>query len=113
MEPNVRQTIHEMALSLPGMIEGTSHGMPSYKLKDTMMMRFHEDGKSLVLKMDLETREILLQTEPEVYCITNHFKNYAYVLVRIDQVDLRDLRGHLLAAWRVCAPKKLQKEFNL
>jgi hypothetical protein len=42
---------------------------------------------------------------PETYYITDHYKNYPYALVRLDEVDLEDLKGHFLRVWREHAQK--------
>lgn len=44
----------QMALSLPGMIESTSYGTPSIKMRNKFIARLHEDGLSMVLTMDFE-----------------------------------------------------------
>jgi hypothetical protein len=101
-----------MALSFPGVAEAISYGTPSFKLKDKLLARFHEDGVSLVLKMDVETRDFLLQAEPEVYSITDHYKNYPYILVKLVNADLEDLKGYFHRSWRSHAPKKRLNELE-
>ncbi|GIO91365.1 hypothetical protein J31TS3_25920 [Paenibacillus lactis] len=71
------------------------------------MARLHEDGVTLVLRMDYETRDFLMQFDPDVYYITDHYRNAPYVLVRLSAVDPKELLEHLERAWRSCAPKKL------
>jgi hypothetical protein len=101
-----------MALSLPGVTESVSYGTPSFKLKDKLLARLHEDGVSLVLKMDLSARDIVMQVNPEVYSITEHYRKYPYVLVKMTEADPNDLREHFHDAWRSVAPKKMIKEFE-
>ncbi|MDF2650988.1 MAG: hypothetical protein K0Q73_6793 [Paenibacillus sp.] len=113
MEHNVHKAFRMVALSLPGMIESVSYGTSSFKLKDKLLARFHEDGESLVLKMDFETRDFLLQVNSETYFITDHYKNYPYVLVRLNEVHLEELRGHLLKIWKSHAPKKLLAQLEI
>jgi NTP pyrophosphatase (non-canonical NTP hydrolase) len=62
--------------------------------------------------MDFDTRDFLMQVNPEAYYITDHYKNYPYVLVRLQHADLEDLKGHLLRTWRSTAPKKLIRELD-
>ncbi|WP_176705885.1 MmcQ/YjbR family DNA-binding protein [Paenibacillus hemerocallicola] len=106
------EAIRRMALSLPGVTESVSYGTPSFKLKDKLLARLHEDGVSLVLKMDLSARDIVMQVNPEVYSITEHYRKYPYVLVKLTEADPNDLREHFQAAWRTVAPKKMFKEFE-
>jgi hypothetical protein len=106
------EAVREIALSLPGIVESVSYGTPSFKLKDKLLARFHEDGESLVLKMDVETRDMMLQMNPQVYSITDHYLKYPYVLVKLHNADLADLKGHFQAAWRQIAPKRMIKELD-
>ncbi|MBD2868253.1 MmcQ/YjbR family DNA-binding protein [Paenibacillus arenilitoris] len=110
MEHNRFEAFRRMALSFPGVVEAVSYGTPSFKLKDKQLARFHEDGVSLVLKMDMETRDFVLQAEPVVYSMPDHYKKYPYVLVKLAEADMDELKGHFLRSWRANAPKKLLRE---
>lgn len=112
MKPNAFESFRRMALSLPGVVEGISYGTPSFKVKDKLLARFHEDGTSLVLKMDFETRDFLMQVNEKSYYITDHYKNYPYVLVRINDAEMEELRGHLIRTWKSLAAKKLLQEYE-
>lgn len=112
MEDQVHESFRKMALSIPGVIESKSYGTPSFKIKDKLLARFHEDGESLVLKMDLETRDFHIQINPETYYITDHYKQYPYVLVRLHKVDFEELKGHLLRIWTSIASKRLLKAYK-
>ncbi|MFB9326384.1 MmcQ/YjbR family DNA-binding protein [Paenibacillus aurantiacus] len=107
-----KEAIRQIALSLPGVAESVSYGTPSFKLKDKMLARLHEDGQCLVLKMDVETRDFFLQANPETYYITDHYRGYPYVLVRLAGVDLDELRSHFRKLWTEHAPKKLLRQFS-
>ena len=52
-----------------------------------------EDGETLVVPVvDLEDKEALLRSDPEVFFTTPHYDGYAYVLVRLDRIG-RDAAG--------------------
>jgi hypothetical protein len=112
MTHKVFDCFRQMALSLPGMIESTSYGTPSFKIRNKLIARLHEDGDTLVLKMDFETRDFLLQVNPNHYYITDHYNKYPFVLVNLDNVDLNELKGHLHSVWKTNANKKQLKEFE-
>ena len=50
---------------------------------------------------------MLLQAAPEVFFLTDHYLNYPFILVRLDQVRRDALPGLVERAWRMVAPKKL------
>lgn len=112
MKHKAFESFRQMALSLPGMIESISYGTPSFKTNKKLIARFHEDGESLVIKMDFETRDFLLQVNPSIYFITDHYRNYPYVLVKINNVELEELKGHLQRVWKSIATKKQLKEYE-
>jgi hypothetical protein len=105
-------TVRQIALSFPGVVESTSYGTPAFKLKDKLLIRMHQDGTSLVLKMDFENRDFMMQFNPEVYYITDHYRKYPYVLVRLDLVDHEELKNHFERLWRMNATKKMLEEFS-
>ena len=74
--------------------------------------RFHQDGKSLVVPLDMDDREILMRADPESFYITDHYRNYPYVLARLATVDRDALRDLLEEAWRRQAPKRLIEELE-
>ena len=112
MEHQVFERVREAALSIHGVSEGTSYGTPAFKVKDKLLARLHEDGETLVMRTDFETRDFLLQVEPHVYFITDHYRNYPYILVRLEHVEIEALKGHLWNTWYNIAPQKLIQAFE-
>ncbi len=53
-----------LALALPGVVEGTCYGTPAFRIAGRFFFRLREDGESLALKIDFDTREALLQASP-------------------------------------------------
>lgn len=100
-------TVRELALALPGVEEGLSYGTPAFRVGKKLLARLHEDGETLVLKVDLLVRDSLLVADPDAFFITDHYQDYPYMLVRLATVRREPLRGLLDAAWRSLAPKRL------
>jgi len=91
-------TIRRVALALPGMEEGTSYGTPAFRFKKRLIARLHQDGESLVLNVGNQTRDHLLQADPETFFVTNHYAGYPMVLARLDQLTATDLKKLLQRA---------------
>jgi hypothetical protein len=106
------EALREIALALPGVVEGTSYGTPAFRVGKKFLARMKEDGETLVVRIGFDEREALLQAEPAIFFITEHYQGYPAVLVRLAKVDLDQLREVLLEAWRNHAPKKLLAEFD-
>jgi hypothetical protein len=85
-------TIRRVALSFPGVEEGTSYGTPAFKFRKKLIVRLHQDGTSLVLKIGDATRDHLLQADPETFFVTDHYRGYPYVLAHLDRLTAADLK---------------------
>jgi hypothetical protein len=100
----------ELALALPGVVESTSYGTPALKLGKKMIARLKEDGETLVLKMDIVSRDLLLRAKPQVYYLTDHYRDYPYVLVRLAKVGEKELVGLFEDACRLAAPRRQSRK---
>jgi len=100
------------AQALPGIEDSKSYGTPALKVKGKLLARLHQSGECLVLRADLLDREILLQSDPRVFFITDHYRDYPWILVRFSVVDPAALPDLLERAWRVVAPISLQMKYD-
>ena len=100
-------TVRRLAKALPGVEDGLSYGTPALRVRGKLIARLREDGESLVVKIDFEDREVLMQADPQTFYITEHYRNYPAMLVRLSKVDVDALRELLEDAWRRVAPKRL------
>lgn len=94
-------------LAFPGVQEGGSYGTPAFKVNGKLLARFHPDGESLVVKVEYSTREVLMGANPSTFYVTDHYRCWPYMLVRIANVDLDVLRQLLEDAWRNNASKRV------
>ncbi|HWC76994.1 MAG TPA: MmcQ/YjbR family DNA-binding protein [Blastocatellia bacterium] len=105
-------TVRALALSFPGVEEGTSYGTPAFRVGGKMLARFHQDGESLVLKVEFVTREVLLGARPETFYVTDHYRCWPLMLVRLTTARIEDLQSLFEDAWKLAAPKRLLAEFE-
>jgi hypothetical protein len=96
-----------MALALPGAGEGTWFGLPTFKVRSKFFAGLGKDGASLVLRCNVYERKYLMESAPDVFYITDHYRDYPAVLVRISAVSPALLRERMEESWRIVAPKKL------
>ncbi|MEP6787961.1 MAG: MmcQ/YjbR family DNA-binding protein [Acidobacteriota bacterium] len=78
--------VREIAFQLPNVEDGMSYGAPALKVKGTLMVRLRDDLNAIVLKTTFEEREEMMAADPQVYFITDHYLNYEYVLVSLENV---------------------------
>jgi len=103
-------TVRRMALQFPGVEEGSSYGTPAFRVKGKFLARLKEDGCTLVVRIDQDEREAWMAADPETFFITNHYRGWPAMLVRLSSVDRGELRKLLELAWRRSAPKRLIAE---
>lgn len=101
----------KIALELAGTEESTSYGTPSIKVGGKVLSRWRTEAEgALAIRCDFLDRQILLQAQPEVFFLTDHYQDYPMVLVRLDKVTRSVLEDVTERAWRLVAPAKLVRE---
>ena len=78
------------ALSLPDTELSTSYGQPAVKVASngrTFLNTGHEPYTSFVVALDVDSIEMLKETDPATFWQTPHYEGYGAVLVRYDSPD--------------------------
>jgi hypothetical protein len=98
---------------LPEVEEGTWFRTPCLRVRKKSFCRMKEDGETLVVRVvDLEDKEALLRSDPEIFFTTPHYDGYAYVLVRLERADPAQLAELIEDAWRLSAPKRVLAAYD-
>jgi hypothetical protein len=120
------EQVKEIALALPGASERTSRGHLQWRVGERLFvwerpLRLKEvqelgstapDGPILGARVEhLDARAALLAADPSVYFTTSHFDRSASVLVRLQQIDLDELRETIAEAWLTRAPRKAAEAY--
>jgi hypothetical protein len=99
--------VRRLALTFPAVSEGHAYGGPSLHVGRKFLGRLKEDGETLVLKIDPTRRDALLESEPDAFFLTDHYRPYPYVLVNLLAVNRSALQPLVEHAWRMVASKRL------
>ena len=94
------------------MEEGTYYGTAAFRVRGKYIVRLREDDETLVVKVGFDYRDMLMATEPDTYFITDHYRNYPGVLVRLGRVEAEELGEVIGQAWRLEALKKLAEAYD-
>jgi len=102
--------VRTVGLELPGVEASIRYdGSPVLKVGGVFVagLATHESAEadSLVVRVDLEERELLLEDAPETYYVTDYYQRYPLVLVRLSHVN-RDALHDLLSVSRRLALEK-------
>ncbi len=107
------EDVRALVLSFPNTEEGTAYGHPAFKAFGKFFTRIRSEDDSLVLTgVGFDEREMLMQAEPETFHITDHYRNYPAILVRLSKVEAETVRGFLERRWKAVAPKRLLKSLQ-
>jgi hypothetical protein len=72
-----------------------------------------EDGDSIVIGgIGFDERDVLMETQGDVFYITDHYRNSRYVLMRLSKADPAMVASYLRRRWFEIAPKKLHAAFG-
>ena len=104
------ETVRRFGLALPRVESGTRYdGAPVLKLGGCFMagLATHSSAEpnTVVVRMSLDDRDLLIADAPETYYVTDHYRPYPVVLVRLAAVDGEVLRELLSISWRLTLPK--------
>jgi hypothetical protein len=102
--PVTFETVREIALALPVVVEGASFGAPAFRARGKFLARLREDGETLVVRCDHPERDFRMEVIPDAFFITDDYRGYPMLLVRLAAVEEDDL---LELAWRSLAPTRL------
>lgn len=92
-------TVRKLALAMPDTVERPSYGTPAFFVKKKLFARLLEDEDTMVIKIDMDQRTILMNANPQCFFITDHYRNYPMMIVRLSAVSVDELRELLNDAW--------------
>jgi hypothetical protein len=104
------ETVRAVGLTLPNVEATTKYdGSPVLKFGGSFMagLATHPSAEpdTLVVRVDDEQREWLIEDAPETYYLTDYYRKYPLVLVRLSRIDRDALRDVLSVSWRLTAAK--------
>jgi hypothetical protein len=98
------------ALSLRDTELGTSYGKPAVKVASNgraFLYTGHEDETSFGIAIDLDTVEMLKETDPDTFWQTPHYEGWPAVLIRFGSADPDRVRAMIGRSrdWTAAKPK--------
>ncbi|HYJ51974.1 MAG TPA: MmcQ/YjbR family DNA-binding protein [Allosphingosinicella sp.] len=98
------------ALTLPDTELSTSYGKPAVKVASNgraFLYTGHEDLTSFGIAIDLDTVEMLKETDPDTFWQTPHYEGWPAVLIRFGSADPERVRAMIERSrdWTAAKPK--------
>ena len=101
---NAFRRVEAIGRTLPDVEVTTSWGQPALKVRGKMFVcvASHKSAEpdTLVVRMDLTSRDALIEDDPDTYYLTDHYVGYPCVLVRLLRVRADALRDLVIGAHR-------------
>jgi hypothetical protein len=96
--PLTRAEARKIALSFEGASEGPYFGKPAVFVAEKFLTRVHTKEEAMVLAIgSMEMRDMMLEAEPRLFYITDHYKKFPYLLARLSKLDKPTLKDLLNA----------------
>jgi hypothetical protein len=119
--------VSRIALELPEATEQTrNNGLRSWTIKEKFFvwerpLRKSDlkalgdsapEGPILGARVEHEiAKQAMIESEPGIFFTTPHFDGYPAVLIRLDEIDVEELREVIVEAWLARAPKRLARAY--
>jgi hypothetical protein len=99
----------KIMLSIPGTDERLWFNQPSVFIHDRFLAKTHHKERAVTLQVgSMEMRDLMLEAEPELFYITDHYRKFPFVLLRLSALTKTVLKEMLVgrAAQLAAMPAK-------
>jgi hypothetical protein len=87
----------KVILSIPGTDERLWFNQPSVFIYDRFLAKTHHKESAVTLQVgSMEMRDMMLEAEPELFYITDHYRKFPFVLVRLSALTKTVLKEMLV-----------------
>ena len=100
------------ALALPDAEMSTSYGRPAIKLRGKGFVYPGREPDSFAVSSPLPEKELLIETDPDAFWETDHYRGWPAVLVRYDRPDRARIETIITRAWWDRASKAQRAAFG-
>jgi hypothetical protein len=92
---------------LPGVELGTSYGTPALYVRRKLIARLREDRETVAVRAEFSDRDVLLEADPTAFFLTDHYRAYPWVLLRLAKARHASALEVIERVWRQVAPRRL------
>ena len=111
--PLTRAEARKILLSLDGAKEGLHYRQPAVFIGEEFLTRIHhKEDAVVILTGSIEMRDVMLEAEPRLFYIIDHYKNFAALLARLSGLNKKTLIELLkprIAQILAAPPKRTKK----
>ena len=100
------------ALSLPQTELSTSYGKPAVKVNGKAFLYTGREPDSFAVATPLEEKELLIETGPDTFWESDHYRGWPAVLVRYGSPERDRIERVIARAWWDKASRAQRKDFG-
>jgi hypothetical protein len=100
--------VRRIALSFDGVVQSTSYGTPSFKIRSKFLGRLLENGTAISINIDRDERMAWVSADPKAFSVPEHYKNYDYMVVDLRHASEADIQTLFENAYRRRIPAHRQ-----
>lgn len=98
---------------LPRSYEALVHDRVKFRVGRIVYAAFSRDETIMGFAFPRDEREALVASEPDTFLLPRPSDmRYQWVCVRLEAIDVVELRELLVDAWRMCVPKKVAAAYE-
>jgi hypothetical protein len=102
-----------IAAPLPRSYEALVRGEVRFRVGRLVYAAFYDDDTIMGFGFPRDEREALVASEPDKFLLPRPSDmRFPWVCVRLDALDVEELRELLVDAWRMCVPKKVAAAYE-
>ena len=102
-----------IAATLPRSYEALVRDRVKFRVGRIVYAAFSRDETIMGFGFPRDEREALVSSEPDKFLMPRPSDmRYQWVCVRLDAIDVDELRELLVDAWRMCVPKKVAAAYD-
>ena len=88
-----RTQARKIMLAIPGTDERPWFNQPSVFIHDRFLSKVHHKEDAVTLQVgSMEMRDMMLEAEPKLFYITDHYRKFPFVLVRLSALSAKVLK---------------------
>jgi hypothetical protein len=105
--------VRPLALSLPRSYEVLVRDRVKFRVGRIVYLAFSRDETLMGFGFPKEERDALIASEPEKFLMPKKSdQRYNWVVVRLDAIDVVEVREIVLDAWRMVVPKRVAAAYD-
>lgn len=110
--PLTRAEARKIMLAIPGTDERLWFNQPSVFIHDRFLSKVHDKEEAAVLQVgSMEMRDMMLEAEPRLFYITDHYRKFPFVLIRLSALSRTALKEILTGrAAQLAAMKPIKRK---